>query len=120
MKMIYLKGDEEIEYSLATDPEEAATWTTYKLKKNDIRLAKSYGRTETADIKQEILDDIAKTEGGNPPRRNAVQKECETADSEHAQVGKKQQKTRRRSNQRRVERVPAIQPNARRTRNVSR
>ena len=99
MQMIYVRENNEVvEYSLVTDPPEAVLWTTYKIKKHDIRLAKSYGRTETAELKQEILDDISATEGGNPPRKHPLQEECEGADGHDVQVRRKQQKTRRTRN----------------------
>jgi hypothetical protein len=99
MQMMYVRENNEVvEYSLAIDPPEAILWTTYKIKKHDIRLAKSYGRSETAELKQEILDDICASEGGNPPRKHPLQEECEDADGHDVQVRRKQQKTRRTRN----------------------
>ena len=51
----------EVEFSLQTDPPEAIFWTTYKLKKSDIKI-NGFGRTEAATIRQEILDNIEQTE----------------------------------------------------------
>ena len=62
MKMIYLRNEVEMPYTLVTDPPEAMTWSTYKLKKSHIKLLGKFGRTETAEIKQEILNDINLTE----------------------------------------------------------
>jgi hypothetical protein len=58
MKMFYQRGDEIIEYGLSTDPPEAIYWATYRVKKKDIFLKVKLDRAATADIKQEILDDI--------------------------------------------------------------
>ena len=62
MKMIYLRNEVEIPYTLVTDPPEAMTWSTYRLKKSHIKLLTKFDRQEAAEIKQEILDDILLTE----------------------------------------------------------
>ena len=62
MKMIYLRNEVEIPYTLVTDPPEAMTWSTYRLKKSHIKLLIKFDRQEAAEITQEILDDILLTE----------------------------------------------------------
>tara|TARA_B100000497_G_scaffold128058_1_gene172896 strand:- start:66 stop:347 length:282 start_codon:yes stop_codon:yes gene_type:complete len=58
MNMFY--GD--IEYTLVTDPLEAMYWSTYKLKKRDVKILTKASRTEAAKLRQEILDDIIQQE----------------------------------------------------------
>ena len=55
MKMIYLRNEVEIPYTLVTDPPEAMTWSTYRLKKSQIKLLIKCDRQEAAEIRQEIL-----------------------------------------------------------------
>lgn len=63
-----------IEYKLRTDPPEALFWSTYKLKKSDIRIvAKGFDRAEAAALRQEILDSI-----------NTHERECKEAINAHA------------------------------------
>ncbi len=58
MKHFYIKRNEVYEYTLVTDPPEAMYWSTYRLKKNHIKLIKRTERLLAAEIKQEIFDDI--------------------------------------------------------------
>jgi len=61
--MFYYKNDNEIyQYKLITDPPEAMYWSTYRLKKSHIKLQTPLDRTTTAQIKQEIFNDINETE----------------------------------------------------------
>ena len=62
-----------IEYKLRTDPPEAIFWSTYKLKKSDIRIVtKGFDRAEAAALRQEILDSI-----------NTHERECKEAIDAH-------------------------------------
>ena len=89
MNMFY--GD--IEYTLRTDPAEAMYWSTYKLKKSDIKILTKASRTDAARLRQEILDDINKQEISR--RADEIQKRCETRVGEHVKTRKAKQKTRR-------------------------
>jgi len=62
MTMIYRRNEVQIAYTLVTDPPEAMTWSTYRLKKSHIKLLIKFDRQEAAEIRQEILDDILLTE----------------------------------------------------------
>tara|TARA_Y100000289_G_C3842687_1_gene109369 strand:- start:242 stop:517 length:276 start_codon:yes stop_codon:yes gene_type:complete len=74
MKMIYMKNKKEIQYSLKTDPAEAQYWTTYRLKKSDIKLETKTDRSTAALLRKEILDDITSTEKCNSKPPNKVSK----------------------------------------------
>ena len=52
----------EIEYLLLTDPPEAIYWKTYKLKKSHIKLLTKVDRSQAAELRSEILEDILRTE----------------------------------------------------------
>jgi len=63
MQFIYARTAAElIRYTLITDPPEAMYWSTYRLKKSDVKLLDKFDRSTAANIKQEIFDDIIKTE----------------------------------------------------------
>lgn len=63
MQFIYARTPAElIRYTLITDPLEAMYWSTYRLKKSDVKLLDKFDRSTAADIRQEIFDDIIKTE----------------------------------------------------------
>ena len=70
MKMLYKRDGEFIEYKICTDPPEAVHWSTYRLKKGDIFLKIKLDRKMTAQIKQEILEDILSREP-NPGKQSA-------------------------------------------------
>ena len=70
MKMLYRQQDEFIEYRLATDPVDAVLWSTHRLKKGEIFLKVKLDRKISADIRQEILDDILSREP-NPTKKSA-------------------------------------------------
>ena len=62
-----------VEYKLRTDPPEALFWSTYKLKKSDIRIVtKGFDRAEATALRQEILDSI-----------NTHERECKEAIDAH-------------------------------------
>jgi hypothetical protein len=56
--MYYERDGTVIEYRLSTDPPEAVYWQTYRLKKSDIKLITKFNRSISAQIKQEIYEDI--------------------------------------------------------------
>ena len=58
MQHFYKNGSEIIEYKLVTDPPEAMYWSTYRLKKTDIKLVTKLDRSLVTEIKREIFDDI--------------------------------------------------------------
>jgi len=63
MKQYYILNPQEVlEYRLLTDPPEAMYWSTYRLKKSNIKLTQKMDRSLAASIKQEIFDDIISTE----------------------------------------------------------
>ena len=70
MQHCYKRHSEIISYQLKTDPLEAIYWSTYRLKKSDIDLLTQFDRTTTAEIKQEIFDDIVSREP-NPSKKSA-------------------------------------------------
>lgn len=75
MKMIYVpENGEEVQYELKTDPEEAQYWTTYRLKKSDIKIKSKADRSTAARLRGEILDDITSTEKRDTKRPDKVSK----------------------------------------------
>ena len=72
--MIYMKDGKQIQYSLTTDPPEAQYWTTYRLKKSDIKVEIKTNRSTAALLRKEILDDITSTEKCDNSRKNKVSK----------------------------------------------
>ena len=85
----------DIEYTLRTDPPEAMYWSTYKLKKSDIKILSNTNRSEAAKLRQEILDDINKQEVSGSS--NKVQKGSKTRVGQYVKAGKTKQKARRQS-----------------------
>lgn len=69
MQQVYKNGSEIICYSLTTDPLEAMYWSTYRLKKSDVKLQGKFDRSTAAHLKQEILDDILSSEP-NPSKKS--------------------------------------------------
>jgi len=66
MDMIYRTEEgREIHYTLATDPPEAQMWSTYKLKKTQIKVLSKLDPEEKTMIRDLIFEDICRTEG-NP------------------------------------------------------
>lgn len=120
MTMIYLREKTPIKYNLLTDPPDAVTWSTYTLKKSHIKLLDKFDRSTAAVIKQEIFDDIIRQEGNPPQKPNRVSKEHKAADVDDVKVRPAKRKTRKQSVSKKVEKLPAVQPNARRKRNVPR
>jgi len=51
-----------VEFAFKTDPPEAEYWTTYKLKKSDIKVVTKMDRSAAAEMRQKILKDIFLTE----------------------------------------------------------
>ena len=84
-----------IEYELATDPPEAAFWTTYKLKPKHIKIVGKYDRKIKTALAKEICDDIARSEAKvtKQPVKNKILKKRQAARTKHAKAGEKQQKT---------------------------
>ena len=52
----------EIPFTIQTDPPEAITHRTHRLKKSEIKILQKMDRTAAADIRQEIFDDIIASE----------------------------------------------------------
>ena len=71
MQHCYKRHSEIISYQLKTDPLEAVYWSTYRLKKSDIKLLTKFDRETAAQLRQEILDDILSREP-NPTKRKAA------------------------------------------------
>jgi len=97
MKMLYRRHDEFIEYTLSPDPAEALYWSTYRLKKGEIFLKVKLDRSITAEIRQEILDDILSLEP-NPSKKSSapadkIPKKRKTAKQQNAQARKTKRKT---------------------------
>ena len=96
MKMLYKRHDEFIEYTLSPDPAEALYWSTYRLKKGEIFLKVKLDRSITAEIRQEILDDILSLEP-NPSKKSSapadkIPKKRKTPKPQHAKAGEAKQK----------------------------
>ena len=90
---------EQFRYALKTDPPDAMYWTTYRLKKSDITLIDKFNRAMTAEIKQEIFDDIISCEP-NPskkstPPEDEISKRRQARKPIYVETGKTKQKTRR-------------------------
>lgn len=58
MKMYYCEDDLIVEYALKTDPPDAEFWSTYKLKKSDIKIVTKMNRSDAAEMRTKILTDI--------------------------------------------------------------
>lgn len=123
MTMIYTRDNVQIQYTLKTNPPEAMYWTTHNLKKTDIKLITKTDKETAAQIRQEIFDDIISREPNQrkkyTPSADSVSKRSKATNSKHAQVRGKQQKARQQNKSKKVEKHAAVQPNSRRTRNVS-
>ena len=96
MKMLYRRHDEFIEYTLSPDPAEALYWSTYRLKKGEIFLKVKLDRSITAEIRQEILDDILSLEP-NPSKKSSapadkIPKKRKAPKPQHAKAGEAKQK----------------------------
>jgi|TARA_B110000438_G_scaffold74643_1_gene74742 hypothetical protein len=97
MKMLYRRQDEFIEYQLATDPVDAVLWSTHRLKKGEIFLKVKLDKKISADIRQEILDDILSREP-NPskksaPTDNKIPKGRKSSKQQHAKARETKRKT---------------------------
>jgi DNA polymerase III alpha subunit (gram-positive type) len=63
MKSYYKKSGTEIyQYKLVTDPPEAMYWSTYRLKKRDVKVITNVERDEKIQIRTEIYNDIIQNE----------------------------------------------------------
>jgi len=84
-----------IEYELATDPPEAAFWSTYKLKPGHIKVVGKYDRKIKTELAKEICNDINCREAKvtKQPIENKILKKRQAARAKHAKTGQKQQKT---------------------------
>lgn len=71
MQMLYKRDGKTVEYKLVTDPLEAETWSTHRLKSSEIKIMTKCDRTTAAKLRQEILDDIISREP-NPTKRKAA------------------------------------------------
>tara|TARA_B110000858_G_C17807101_1_gene478698 strand:- start:5744 stop:5968 length:225 start_codon:yes stop_codon:yes gene_type:complete len=63
MKLYY--ADEThglVEFSYKTEPDEAQYWATYKLQKSDIKIVTKMERSDAAEMRTKILQDIFLTE----------------------------------------------------------
>lgn len=88
MRMLY--GD--VEYTLKTDPPEAMYWSTYKLKKSDVKILTKASRSDAAKLRQEILDDINEQEVSR--RSDKIQERSQTRVGEHVKTRQAKQKAR--------------------------
>ena len=122
-KMIYTKDNQQIEYTLKTNPPEAATWATHSLKKTEIKIITKLNKTESIEARQEIFDDIISREPNQRKKPKApndkVQERSKATNTKNVKAGVKQQKTRRQNKSKKVETHAPVQSNSRRTRNVS-
>ena len=69
MQQYYKRNSVTIPYKLVTDPLEAMYWSTYRLKKSDIKLLTKFDRSTTAEVQKEIYDDIISREP-NPSKKS--------------------------------------------------
>jgi len=69
--LYYPKGKVPVKYNIVTDPPEALYWETYQLKKSDIKILTKLDRTSAAKMRDEILNDILKTEKTDVPKKPA-------------------------------------------------
>jgi hypothetical protein len=98
MKMTYTrKKNETYEYVIKTDPPEAIYWSTTKLKKTDVHIKNIKDQKLRTKIRDEVFNDIVKTEGNPPQKPHRVSKKCKTTIANDVKARKKQQKTRRRN-----------------------
>jgi hypothetical protein len=98
MHNYYKRNSEIVSYKLVTDPLEAIYWSTYRLKKSDVVLETKFDRSTTAEIKQEIFDDIISREP-NPSKKSAtsndeVSQRRKTPKPQYVETGKTKQKAR--------------------------
>jgi hypothetical protein len=90
MRCMYARNPKEhFRYTLKTDPPDAIYWTTYRLKKSDIVLSDKFDRATTADIKQEIFDDIVSREPNPGKNKNALSKEHKRANRQPIEIRRK-------------------------------
>ena len=97
MKMLYRRHDEFIEYRLATDPVDAVLWSTHRLKKGEVFLKVKLDKKLSAEIRQEILDDILSREP-NPSKKltapeDKIPKKRKAPQPQHAKARKTKRKT---------------------------
>lgn len=69
MQMYHRTNGMTIEYTIETDPPEALYWTTYRLKKSEIKILTDLDRSTATQIRQEIFDDIIERES-NPSKKS--------------------------------------------------
>lgn len=66
----YIRDDgTHVEYELATDPPEAAFWSTYRLKAAHIKVVGKYDRAEKSALAREICNDIVSREKALPKEK---------------------------------------------------
>ena len=98
MQMFYTSAGKTVEYMLVTDPVEAIYWTTHRLKKSDVQLVSKFNRSETAEIKQDVFDDIISREP-NPskkstPTNDEIPQGRKAREPEHVKARQTKQKAR--------------------------
>ena len=98
MHNYYKRNSEIVSYKLVTDPLEAIYWSTYRLKKSDVVLETKFDRSTTAEIKQEIFDDIISREP-NPTKKSTpspdeIPKGRKASKPQHVKARKTKQKAR--------------------------
>ena len=98
MQMFYTSAGNVVEYKLVTDPPEAIYWTTHRLKKSDVKLVSKFNRSETAEIKQDVFDDIISREP-NPskkstPTNDEIPQGRKAREPEHVKTRQTKQKAR--------------------------
>jgi hypothetical protein len=99
MKMYYKRDGSAVEYKLVTDPPEATTWTTHRLKKSEIKITTKTDRSTAAQYREEILNDILSLEP-NPskkstPPNDEVSQRRKACQPQHVKTRETKQKVRR-------------------------
>jgi hypothetical protein len=99
MQAFYKRSGSLVEYKLVTDPTEAETWSTHRLKKSEIKIMTQCDQTTAAKLRQEILDDIIGREP-NPSKKSApatdeVHKRRQAIKPQHVKERQTKQKARR-------------------------
>ena len=74
LRMFYKRQGGIVEYTISPDPAEATFWSTYRLKKADVRLVVKLDRTMSSQIREEIMYDILSREP-NPSKKSSSSKD---------------------------------------------
>lgn len=71
LRMFYKRQGGIVEYTISPDPAEATFWSTYRLKKADVRLVVKLDRAMSSQIREEIMYDILSREP-NPSKKSTT------------------------------------------------